>query len=543
MHRAVPEFWMITRQKEEAQMNACSLKALAAAMILAALAALPVFAANERAEGPVADTPKGKVRGISRDGVDIFLGVPAGLPPYEAGTRLREAQPVPAWSGIIDCTKPASLPLQLGQVIREEGKPDRVLPKGGGDCLRVNIWAPAGQASNCPVLVFIPGGGSINCDPYSVDGSAFARDGIVTVTVPYRPNVDGFMKIRDVPANLGLRDMIFDLKWVKDNIAAFGGNPDNVTVMGQSAGSTHIGALLASPLAKGLFRRAILMSGSQLAQWKSPEQADMAAGVIAAFYGVEPTREGIEKLAPEQIVAFRELAARQLKDPGWMHAVNGNGTLFKPYVDGEVLPKRPVEAVAEGASRDVDVLIGSTADEWNYMTVPNGMVDRLGKDDVKFALDSIDAPMSVADAYKANGRGKTDGEIYSAILSDIIFRVPTNAMLEARARAGGKTWAYSFEEKSPAYDGKLGAVHWYDIPYVFKMLDSDNKRVRQYVGANPPRDLADKMHSAWVSFIKTGNPGWRQYDPQKRNVMVIDANTWEEKSDPWKNERELIKLK
>lgn len=503
-------------------------------------------------EGPVVDTPRGKVRGFVKDGVNVFLGVPAGKPPYEKDTRFMPAQFVEPWSGIVDCTEFASWPLQAGKlnVDTSETSPDgqpvkktKLVPKGGGDCLRMNIWAPTGNPGNCPVLVYIPGGGSVNCDPTAVNGTAFAKDGIVTVVVPYRVNVDGFMKIKGVPANLAIRDMIFDLQWVRDNIAAFGGDPNNVTVMGQSAGSTHIGSLLASPLAKGLFKRAILMSGSHLAQW-TPEQADMASSLLEKHYGVPATKEDMMTVPFEKLLTFGQVAGKQLKDPDWMKYTNGNGTIFKPYVDGEVLPKRPVDAVADGASKDVDTLIGCTKEEWNYVTVPSGMIDSLGDKDIKFVLDSIDAPMSVAEEYKKNGRGKTHGEIYSAIESDIIFRVPTNRMIESRTRGGGNTWVYSFEERSPAYDGKLGAVHWYDIPFVFKMLDDkNNKRVQQYVGSNPPHTLADKMHNAWVNFIKHGNPGWNKYDADKRNIMIIDSKTWEEKNDPWKHERELIKLK
>lgn len=510
------------------------------ALLMVICFAAPAFCADD---GPIVDTPKGKVRGFVKNGVDVFLGVPAGKPPYEEGARLMAAQPVDAWSGVMDCTRQASLPLQVGTVETDSAGKKHVSPKGGGDCLRMNIWTPKGQPKNCPVLVYIPGGGSINCNPASVEGSAFARDGIVAVAVPYRVNVDGFMKIKGAPANLAIRDMIFDLRWVRDNIASFGGDPDNVTIMGQSAGSTHIGSLLASPLAKGLFKRAIMMSGSHLAQW-TPEQADRAAKMLAEYYGVEPSREGIMSLPYDRLISFGALASQKLKDPEWMKYTNGNGTLFKPYVDGEVLPRRPVDAVAGGASKDVDVLIGSTADEWNYVTVPSGLIDRLAKKDIQFVLDGIGAPADVADKYRANGRGKTDGEVYSAIQSDIIFRVPTNRMVEARSKSGGKTWVYSFQRKNPGFNGRIGAVHWSDVPFAFDMLKYEgNPQIKKYLGDNPPQALADRMHGAWVNFIRNGDPGWRQYDPGKRNILIIDEKTWEEKNDPWKNERELIILK
>ena len=509
------------------------------------------------AEGPIVDTPRGKVRGMVKDGVDVFLGVPAGKPPYEAGTRFREAQFVEPWKGVIDCFKQASLPLQGGGVIADgeegqigpDGKPlpgkgSRIIVQGGGDALRMNVWTPGNGKKDCPVLVYIPGGGSVSCDNGEVDGTSFAKDGIVVVSIPYRVNVDGFMKIDGVPANLAIRDMIFALKWVKENIASFGGNPDNVTVMGQSAGSTHIGSLLASPLAKGLFQKAILMSGSHLAQW-SPEQADTSSKMLFDYYGIPHTREAMQALPPEKMLDFRRLMVEKLNDPEWLRYTNGNATLFKPYVDGEVLKKRVVDSVAEGAGKEVDVMIGSTANEWNYVTVPSGEIDRLTRKDVQTLLDGIGAPADLADKYKANGRGKTDGELYSAIQSDIIFRIPTNRLLEARNKGGGKTWAYSFDWKSPAFDNKMGAAHWSDIPFVFKMVDKDkmNDEVREYVGDNPPQQLADEMHAAWVRFIKNGDPGWKPYSLPERTTMSINVGDWKEKSDPWRNERELLKLK
>lgn len=500
-------------------------------------------AAQAFAEEVIVETPKGKLAGRQQNGVDVFLGVPTSLPPYEKDTRLLAPRPVPAWKGVINCFEQASLPLQPDRVTT--GSKDAGAKtgfKGGGDCLRVNIWAPSGKREGLPVLAYIPGGGSVRCDTGSIDGSAFARDGIIVVSLPYRPNVDGFLKIKDAPANIAIRDMISGLEWIKNNIAAFGGNPDNVTVMGQSAGATHIGSLLASPLAKGLFNKAILMSGSHLAQW-TPEQADKAAEMIGKFYGTPTSREGISAIPFDKLMTFPKLAAEKLGDAAWLAYTNGNATLFKPWIDGEVLPARPVDAVAAGASKDIDVLMGSTANEWNNYIVANGVIDKLGPKDIEEILTAINAPLDTAEKYRANGRGKTDGEIFSAIQSDIIFRVPTNRMLEARAKGGGKTWAYSFDHKSDSFDGKMGAAHASELPYVFNSLDSiKSKRVRDLVGSRPSQALADKMHGAWVSFIKNGDPGWAPYDPEKRNIISIVDGDWQEKSDPWKNERELIRL-
>lgn len=486
------------------------------------------------------------------DNVHVFLGVPCGKPPYEKETRLKCAEFVDPWNGVVDCVTQPSLPLQGGGVIEEgekgqigsDGKPlpgknSRILVEGGGDCLRVNIWTPAPGNSNCPVMVYIPGGGSVSCDNGEVNGVSFARDGVVLVTINYRVNVDGFMKIPGVPSNLAIRDMIFALQWVKENIASFGGDPHRVTVFGQSAGATHIGSLLVSPLARGLFERAIPMSGSHLAQW-TPEQSSQVSEILFDYYGIPHTKEGILYLSYEKLLNFRRLMVEKNSDFEWARYAKGNTTLFKPYIDGEILQKSVIDSVREGYGKNVDILVGCTADEHRFTTVPSGEIDRIGEDRVDFVLAAIGAPKSLAEEYRKNGRGSTPGEIFTAIRSDLIFRIPTNMLLEARAQGGGKTWAYSFNWESPAYGGKMKAAHWCDVPFVFDML-ADKKACAGYVGDNPPQALADRMHKVWVEFARTGNPGWTPFDTEKRMTMVFNE-ICQEVSDPWKFEREAMKL-
>lgn len=230
------------------------------------------------------------------DGVHVFRGVPCGMPPYQGKYRLALPEPVQPWNGVIDAVNFGDLPLQPG-------------PKGaigGGDCLRLNIWTPAHGKSKCPVMVYIPGGGSTRCDNNDIrlDGTSFAKDGVVLVTANYRVNVDGFLKIKGVPANIALRDMMFALQWVQDSIAAFGGDPDNVTVFGQSAGATHITSLISSSATKGLFRRAILQSPAALAQYDA-DLASKVSAALLAFYGVEDSREAVAALPVENCSPLR----------------------------------------------------------------------------------------------------------------------------------------------------------------------------------------------------------------------------------------------
>lgn len=485
-------------------------------------------------EGPVVSTARGRLRGLVRDGIHVFRGVPCGMPPYQGKYRLALPEFVPAWSGTIEATTPGDIPLQRG---------DKAHPvKGGGDCLRLNIWTPAPGKTGCPVMLYFPGGGSTRCDNNDVryDGTSFARDGVVLVTANYRVNVDGFLRIDGVPANLALRDMMFSLRWVQENIAAFGGDPDNVTVFGQSAGATHITSLLASPLARGLFRRAILQSPSALAQY-TPDVASAVAARLLDFYGAQDSRESVAAIPAEKLLGFPAFVAARAREPEWCRMLRGNMSLFKPYLDGEVLPERPVDAIAQGASRDVSILVGSTEEEWRWYTVPNGDIDRRTETDIRNLVESAGLAADIADRYRRAGRGSTTGDLFTALESDYVFRMPANKVLESHKQGGGTCWAYSMAWKSDAAGGRLGAAHGTDVPFVFGTLHVDSPLVRSRVGSNPPDSLADAMHGAWVRFASTGDPGWTPFDTARRMTMRFDTQS-REVADPWKAERETMKL-
>lgn len=498
----------------------------------ALITALPFRA--HAAEGPIIHTPKGDLRGLIANGVHVFRGVPCGMPPYKGKYRLSAPAPVESWNGVINAVDFGDIPLQLSASNK---------PVGGGDCLRVNIWTPAPGKSNCPVMVYIPGGGSTTCNNNDerFNGTAFAADGVILVTINYRVNVDGFLKIKGAAANIALRDMMFGLRWVQDNIAAFGGDPSNVTVFGQSAGATHITSLLSSPMAKGLFKRAILQSPAALAQYDA-NLASTVAESLLAFYGVENSREAVAALPIEKLLSFPAFIAAQNKKPEWCRMLGGNIALFKPYYDGEVLQKRPVDAIAEGTARDIDIMVGSAEEEWRWYTVPSGAIDKIGEGAVKGFADSTGLPADIAESYRKAGRGSTAGELFTALQSDFIFRMPANKVLESQKKAGGSAWAYSFAWKSDAANKRLGAAHSVDLPFVFKTLHADSARVKNTVGLNPPDTLADAMHGAWVRFAKEGNPGWTPFDTEKRITMRFNTES-KEVSDPWKTERNTMILK
>lgn len=502
--------------------------------LLSASTLLPFPGRALAVEGPVVKTPKGALRGLFLNDVHVFRGVPCGKNPYAGSLRLAPPEYVDAWSGVADAIEPGGVPLQA-----DRNAPGGV--KGGGDCLRLNIWTPAPGATKCPVMVWIPGGGSMNCDNNDprFDGAAFARDGVTLVTVNYRVNVDGFLKIPGAAANIALRDMIFALRWVRDNIAAFGGDPDNVTVFGQSAGATHITSLLASPLTKGLFRRAILQSPAALAQY-SPETADKVAAQLFAFYGIEPTRAAVASMPFEKLATYPAFTGPKATDDAWAELTGGNVAVFKPWYDGEVLPMRPVDAIRAGSARGVDILVGSTEDEWRHYTVPSGAIARIGSDAADRLVRSARLAPDLAEQYRRAGRGETPGELFTAMQGDFIFRMPANKVLEAHTEAGGRAWAYSFGWKSPVVGksgAKLGAAHSCDVPFVFRTTAVSKRNL----GDNPPQALADAMHGAWVDFARNGDPGWTAFERERRMTMRF-AETSELVSDPWNFERLALNL-
>ncbi len=503
--------------------------------VVSASALLPFPLRALAQEGPVVQTPRGAVRGAVQDGVHVFRGVPCGKNPYEGALRLAAPEYVDAWSGVVDALEPGGVPLQFSRDF-----PAGV--KGGGDCLRLNIWTPEPGATKCPVMVWIPGGGSTSCDNNDprYDGTAFARDGVVLVTINYRVNVDGFLKIPGATANIALRDMMFALRWVKENIAAFGGDPHNVTVFGQSAGATHITSLLASPLSRGLFRRAILQSPAALAQY-DPDTADKVAAQVFAFYGVEPSRAAVAAMPFEKLVTYPQFVGPKATDDAWAELTGGNVAVFKPWYDGEVLTMRPVDAIRQGSAKGVDILVGSTEDEWRYYSVPSGAIAEFGPDRAQRLIRSARLAPDLAEQYRKAGRGETPGELFTALQGDFIFRMSANKVLESQTEAGGRAWAYSFGWKSPVKGksgAQLGAAHSCDVPFVFRTMQASKRNL----GDNPPQALSDAMHTAWVNFAKNGAPGWTPFDTQKRMTMVFNENS-REVADPWKFEREAMGLK
>jgi len=471
---------------------------------------------------------QGGVRGSLVDGVRAFKGIPYAAPPVGAN-RFRPPRPAAAWSGVRDAlhygpkTRQPPYPPAIALVLNE-------LTAGGDDALTLNIWAPAFGSGPYPVMVWIPGGmfefHATGGSPW-YDGSRFARDGIVCVTINYRVGADGFLFCRDDEyANIGLLDQIAALSWVRDNIAAFGGDPRCVTVFGESAGAISIAALLAMPRAAGLFQRAIMQSGAAH-MVMSAAAAHQVSSNLARTLGVAATRNAlagvpVDRLLEAQLALHDDLAADP--DPHkWSQAVVATQMPWQPVIDGDVLPAHPLERVAAGAAAGIDVLIGTNTDEHRLFLASTGAIEHINEEALAAAISAYGLPLAETLAtYRAERPGARPGDLLAAIQTDWFWRNPAIRLAEAHAKQGGTTHMYEFAWRSPQFDGMLGACHALEIPFVFDTLGLGTEALW---GPNPPQSLADTMHAAWVGFATDGHCRWPQYDVVKRATMRFDVGS------------------
>ena len=485
----------------------------------------------------VMKTAHGVVRGSVADGVNRFMGVPFAAPPF-GPNRLRAPQPVAPWSGVRDALTYGPKPPQLPY----PSPWDLLIPERGPlgeDCLNLNIWTPDPGAAGLPVMVWIPGGMFEAGSGATYDGSRFARDGIVCVTINYRIGAEGFLYLPDGEANLGLLDQIAALQWVRDNIGGFGGDPGNVTVFGQSSGGMSAGTLLSMPRARGLFRRAIAQSGGAH-QVIPVEDARKVARQLAERLGVAATREAIAGVPVSRLLqAQGELKADLMTHPDperWGDEVVLSVLPWQPVVDGDIVPARPIDRVAEGAGGDIDLMAGSTTEEWNLFLVPGGAIDHMAPEALTGAIAANGLPVEATLArYRAAHPGASVGELFGAVQSDRCFRIPVIRLADAHAKSAAATYMYEFAWRSPQFAGRLGACHGAEIAFVFDTLGEETEAL---AGPNPPQRLADAMHAAWVAFAVNGNPGWPRYDLVRRATMRFDE-TPELVDDPRSTERVL----
>jgi para-nitrobenzyl esterase len=445
----------------------------------------------------VVRTSAGRVRGVTRDGVAAFRGVPFAAAP-EGPLRFLAPAPAPAWDGVRDAVTFGAAPPQSPAM---PGMPAIWRPGDGLDCLTVNVWTPALGAAGLPVMVWIYGGawfsGSASQPEY--DGALLAGAGVVMVSFNYRVGFEGFGLLPGTPANRGLLDQVAALKWVQAEIAVFGGDPRNVTVFGESAGAGSVAVLVSAHATRGLCRRAIAQSVP--AGPLTADEAEQVTGLMAAEAGIEPTREGFAGLSPEGI-----LRVQDVRLPGRDAGIPP----FGPVIDGELVAGQPWEAIGDG--RDVDLICGFTHEEFQLFAP--AVVDLAAE------AASLGLGPDAAGAYRAAYPDLGETALFSVMMSDALFRMPSTWVAEAHARAGGRTWLYDFAWRSPAF----GACHALDVPFTFG--DGETPLAAWLLGSPPPADfavLSEQIRRAWTAFAATGDPGWPRFDLERRRTRIWDV--------------------
>ena len=482
---------------------------------------------------PTVNTRLGLIAGIEKDGVQQFRGIPFAAPLKGLG-RIRAPEPVSAWHGVLDATSWAPAAPQ-------DEIPFMPVGETGEACLALNIWRPLHQATPLPVMVWIHGGGfTAGASSQSLyDGSALAREnGVIIVSINYRLGILGFGEWSEWPelngvSNAGLRDQILALQWVRDHIADFGGDPAAVTLFGESAGGMSIACLMASPLAQGLFARAIIQSGSPDHVVTRSEAARITR-LFAEAAGGDPASclmGDLKGIVRAQRSCFKATVNRGL------HAspVAQFGMTLLPLIGDDVLPEHPLTAMSNGASAHIPLMLGTTMDEWTlFYLSPQSMGQsrpREEPDDERltheFERTLPGRGAMMMSRYREAMPEVSSSELFCAYETDRMFRMPTIRLAEARFSHIAPTWQYLFDWPC-AFNRRLKSCHVMEVPFVFGVTD---KPAGQFFtgGGEEAEQLSRQVRQAWSSFangkapMAEGWPEWPVYKPNHRAVLHMAA--------------------
>jgi para-nitrobenzyl esterase len=496
--------------------------------ILAACAIL-LAALEPRAQVREADVTGGKIAGVAANGIVSFKGIPFAAPPVGA-LRWKAPQPVKPWTGVRDASKFGPACIQAAFFPTLFGGP----PEMSEDCLYLNVWTPAKSPSDAlPVMVWIHGGGFVGGQTSlpRYDGTRLAEKGVVFVSIAYRLGAFGFLAHPELSresgkasGNYGLLDQIAALQWVKANIAKFGGDPNKVTIFGESAGGMSVSMLAASPAAKGLFQRAISESG---ANFGSAKYADEEGLAVPPLKIAEATGKAfLEKLGAKDIAAAREIPGAKIQES---LVLGQGGPEFWPVFDGDILPRDQYELYQAGQFNDTPVLVGTNSDEGSPFLPLAGVTVAQFEQQVRAKLGPH------AEAILAVYPHATDEEAVRStrdVFRDSLFGWHAWAWAQLQSEKGkGKAYIYYFDHRGPRTPKNGGAKHGDEIAYVFRNLPS---LVIGDPGPPPPvrpedTKISDLMSSYWVNFAKTGDPNgpglpaWPAFAASAPNAMIFDA--------------------
>jgi para-nitrobenzyl esterase len=471
----------------------------------------------------IISTIKGKIEGIQELNYQYFLGIPYAKPPI-GDLRFREPHPVDSWVGVKETTRFGS--------IAPQGNPDNppIKQKEDEDCLYLNIWTPSADEKARPVMVWIHGGGFVigaSSRP-RLNGARLSTHGdVVVVSFNYRLGALGFLNLPGIPPNIGILDQISALKWIRENIKVFGGDANNITIFGESAGGMSAAILLTIPTARNLFHKVIIESGAANPKFFEATQARKGGEEFLSKLRIE--KDNIDVLRE---VPLKKIMRVQKKIAGTLLDEKENP--FRPFVDEIIIPEQPLEIIRKGNASKVPLIIGYNKDELGMISDLINKADEKRKEVIIGLIKALINKSGISESnvdrimgvYKREMEKKYPNNPYKhldAFLSDSMFRIPIIRQLEAHIIHQSNVYCYMFAYDPPKYGYTL---HTFEIPFVLGNLDSEDMMEGAIESNQETEALAKTMMDTWVTFARTGNPNhdglpqWPPYDMNQRSTMM-----------------------
>lgn len=467
-------------------------------------------------------TVYGEVQGEQLDKVFVWKGIPYAKPPV-GPLRFRAPKPPERWKGLRNATEFGPIaPQPKNEIMEFLGNSWENMNE---DCLYLNVWSPKADEQKRPVLVWIHGGAFItgSGSEASYNGASFAEIGdVVVVTFNYRLGALGFLHLKELGGETyatsginGILDQVAALKWVKENIEAFGGDPERVTLFGESAGAMSIGTLLALPAAKGLFHQAILESGA-------------SANVVSSQHATQITQQFLDilKITPENLSQLETTPVEQLVEASALVPP----MQMVPVVDGDVLPKAPEAAIEEGVAKDIPILIGTNKDEYTLFTC----FDPRFKNPTQEELNAL-FEQTFGELWKQfsplflNGK-ELSTDLYNQLMTQVVFGGPATKLAEVQVKNGAPVWKYRFDWETPVLDGALKSCHALEISFVWNTIH--NLGTSRFIGDGPELEsLSRQLQQSWIAFAHYGDPNtplvpeWKPYDLENHSTLLFNEES------------------